>query len=262
VEIASQITVADLSFSFRDEMQNGALPVLDSITFTAQTEKLLVLVGPSGCGKTTMLNLVAGLLKPTSGHIDFPIILGGDPRRTAYVFQSPHLVPWLSVRQNALFGTTLNAALTDELEARCDERLAAYGLGGFENSLPHRLSGGMQQRVALLRALLSSAKVLLLDEPYANSDFVLRRELQLELSNGIARDKLLAILVTHDLTEAARMADEVVVLSKRPARVVDRFTIPIPRNARLRGETTAIRDMSEYLSRLERAVVTSNGETN
>lgn len=223
---------------------------------------LVVVVGPSGCGKTTLLNLIAGLLEPISGQIFFSDSLNENPRRTAYVFQSPHLVPWLSVRHNALLGAELGGKLTGELERRCDERLSAYGLRGFENALPHTLSGGMQQRVALLRALLSSAKVLLLDEPYASSDFVLRRQLQIELSEAITRDKLAAILVTHDLTEAARIADDVVVLSERPAEVVDSFHIPIPRDARLKGDADAIRDMAEYLSRLERAVTDSRRAQN
>ncbi len=120
----------------------------------------------------------------------------------------------------------------------------------------------MQHRVALLRALLSGAKVLLLDEPYANSDFILRRELQSELSESISRENLVAVLVTHDLTEAARMADDIVVLSERPAEVVDKFSIPISREARLKGEPDAIRDLAEYLSRLERAVSNSRRAQN
>ena len=233
------------------------MPILKSVTFNSQQGQILAVVGPSGCGKTTILNLIAGLIQPTSGQIEFPDSLGGNPRRTAYMFQSPHLVPWLSVRHNALLGAELAVTLNAEMQRRCDDRLATYGLKGFETALPHTLSGGMQQRVALLRALMSGAKVLLLDEPYASSDFVLRRQLQLELSEATLRDNLMSILVTHDLTEAARMADKVVVLSERPAEVVDTFTIPIPRDARLKGEADAIRSLTEYLSRLERVVENS-----
>ncbi|MGH6810800.1 MAG: ABC transporter ATP-binding protein [Methylocella sp.] len=254
METPAKILVKEVEFAYELPAKNGRLSVLKSVTFGCEPTKIVAVVGPSGCGKSTLLNIIAGLLRPTGGQIEFPDSLGGNPRRTAYVFQSPRLVPWLSVRHNALLGAELGGILTSQLERRCNEHLSAYGLTGFENSLPHTLSGGMQQRVALLRALLSNAKVLLLDEPYANSDFVLRRQLQMELSEAVTRDKLVAILVTHDLTEAARTADEVVVLSERPAEVVDTFHIPIPRAARLKGEADAIRDLAEYLSRLERAV--------
>lgn len=251
----SQISAQRIAFAYPSEHRNGSLlPVLEDVSFAAAEGSLLAIVGPSGSGKTTLLNLIAGLLQPTKGQIHFAGLLSGSHRRTAYVFQSPRLVPWLSVQENALFGAELCGAVTNSLQRRCHERLAAYGLSGFEESLPHTLSGGMQQRVALLRALLSGAKVMLLDEPYVNSDFVLRRQLQAELSDAITRDQLVGILVTHELTEAARLADEVVVLSERPAKVVDAFRIPIERKARLDGERSALRDLTEYVTRLEQAV--------
>ena len=262
METPAKIVVSDVSFAYESPSKDGHVPVLRSVTFDCEPGEIVALVGPSGCGKSTLLNLLAGLLQPTSGRIDFPESLGGNPRRTAYVFQSPRLVPWLSVRHNAVLGAELGNTLSKSLERRCHERLSAYGLGGFENALPHTLSGGMQSRVALLRALLSGAKVMLLDEPYANSDFVLRQQLQVELSNAISHDKLIAVFVTHELAEAARLADEVVVLSERPAEVVDAFRIPVPRNARLRGQTEAIRDLAEYQSRLECAVSDSRRRDN
>lgn len=252
------ITLETVAFSYPPQGERRSrLPVVKSVSFQCAVSSVLAVVGPSGCGKSTILNLIAGLLQPTNGCIEFPVSLGGDPRRTAYMFQSPHLIPWLTVHQNALFGADIGGTRTPEMERYCDERLSAYGLKGFENSLPHSLSGGMQQRVALLRALLSGAKVMLLDEPYTSSDFVLRRQLQLELSEAVDTRKLIAILVTHNLGEAVRLADKVVVLSERPAEVLEAFSIPIPRSARINGEADAIQRMAAYHLRLERAVLKS-----
>jgi ABC-type nitrate/sulfonate/bicarbonate transport system ATPase subunit len=257
------ISLSGVSFHYPVGSKDCAqLPVLKNISVTTRPGELLAIVGPSGCGKTTLLNIIAGLLLPDAGTIDIPDLIGGRPRRSAYVFQSPRLVPWLSVRENALFGAELSGVLTSDVQNRCSDRLETYGLKGFEDSLPHMLSGGMQQRVSLLRALLSGAKVLLLDEPYVNSDFILRRQLQAELSDAIARDKLVGILVTHELIQAARLADEIVILSERPAEVVDSFRIPIDRNDRLNGKPSALRDLAEYTTRLEHAVSRSRKARN
>lgn len=256
--MADEIVAKAVSFAYPLENgKKGTFPVISGVSFAASSSSLLAVVGPSGCGKSTLLNIVAGLLIPSAGNITYSSCLDRKQRRSAYVFQNPRLVPWLSVLDNALFGLRMAGMVTEDSRRACHERLAAYGLDGHENSLPHKLSGGMQQRVALLRALLSRAKLLLLDEPYAGSDFVLRRQLQTELSEAIKRDKLIAILVTHDLIEAVRLADEVIVLSQRPARVVDTFKILTSRSERLAGTSAAVREVADYVARLEKALFVS-----
>src|SRR5881394_1841592 len=123
--MALEIALNAVAFSYpRRDGNNTGLPVLKNVSFHAAVSNVLAVVGPSGCGKSTILNLVAGLLQPTQGRIEFPDSLDGNPRRTAYMFQRPHLVPWLSVRQNALFGAELGGALAGQLERNCDERLS------------------------------------------------------------------------------------------------------------------------------------------
>jgi NitT/TauT family transport system ATP-binding protein len=170
-----------------------------------------------------------------------------------YVFQTPSLIPWKSIRENALFGAEVRGRERAEIASRCDDLLAIHGLGGFETAYPSALSGGMQQRVSIIRAVLSGAKTILLDEPFSNSDFIMRRALQEELSRLVTDESLVAIMVTHDLEEAVRIADRLFVLSDRPARVNETFEIAMPRNERLKGSASVIREMANYVERLESA---------
>jgi NitT/TauT family transport system ATP-binding protein len=209
------------------------------------------IVGPSGCGKTTLLNLIAGLLTLDSGSIDWPF----SERKVGFVFQQPTLLPWLTVRENALFGAKLFAHDTPKVEEHCSALLNMYGLAGYENAFPSSLSGGMQQRASMIRAVLSGTKVMLLDEPFSNTDFVMRRELQKELSRLVADERLIAILVTHDIEEAVRIGDKVIVLSERPARVKAEIKIPIPREDRIKGSATVMQEVALYVERVERAFV-------
>jgi NitT/TauT family transport system ATP-binding protein len=188
--------------------------------------ELVALVGPSGCGKTTILHLVAGMLHPDSGGI----WCGGEPVRgigtdRVLVFQDGALFPWLDVADNVAFGLRAQGA---GLEA-VPRWLAALGLEGAARRYPKELSGGMRQRVALARALAVDPDVLLLDEPFGALDALAREQLQAVLEEVWLRDRKTMLLVTHSVEEAVRLADRVVVVSPRPARVRSVFAIDAPR---------------------------------
>ena len=243
----AELKIRAISFAYPSkEKRVPHSPVIWDLSCSAKAKAVTVFVGPSGCGKTTLLNIVAGLLNPVSGSVENP-----GKNRFGYVFQSPSLIPWRTIRANALFGAEIVAQSDQAIQRRCNEMLIAFGLGGFEEQYPASLSGGMQQRVSIIRAVLSGAKVILLDEPFSNSDFIMRRELQRELSRLVDEEQLIAILVTHDVEDAIRIGDKIIVLTQRPARVKTEIEIPIPRTERLRGGASIVRDLSDYIDRVE-----------
>ena len=208
----------------------GAVPVLQDARFWQAEGEFLAVVGPSGCGKTTLLRCIAGLVKPDGGRV---LHRGAEhanpPPWLSIVFQDYNrsLFPWLSVRRNAGFG--LHALDKVERERRVNEALAAVGLSHAAELYPWQLSGGMQQRTALARSIAASPQLLLLDEPFASVDAQTRMDLQ-DLVMRICQEmKLATLLVTHDIDEAVLMADRIVVLSTRPARVVEDIRVPLPR---------------------------------
>lgn len=225
---------------------DGRLAVLNDISADFYPGQITAIVGPSGSGKSTFLNVIAGLVRPERGKVDRVVMDGRSV--TGYVFQDPHLLPWRTVEANALFGAEISGNLSAETRIKCKLLFERYGLAGFEQSYPRALSGGMQQRLALVRAALSGASVLLLDEPFSNSDFLTRRALQADLLDIVDQEPVAAILVTHDLEEAIRLGDKVIVFSKRPARVLLDLAINIPRDQRLHDLSPSI--LEPYLSQL------------
>jgi len=208
----------------------GTAPVLHDARFWQAEGEFLAVVGPSGCGKTTLLRCIAGLLKPDGGRVlHRGVEHMNPPPWLSIVFQDYNrsLFPWLSVRRNAGFGLhNLNKA---ERERRVGEALAAVGLSHAADLYPWQLSGGMQQRTALARSIAASPELLLLDEPFASVDAQTRMDLQ-DLVMRICQEmKLATLLVTHDIDEAVFMADRIVVLSSRPARVVEDIAVRLSR---------------------------------
>jgi len=192
--------------------------VLDRVSLTLEPGSVVALTGPSGCGKTTLLNIAAGLLEPSGGSVESGFL------RAAYVFQEPRLLPWRTALDNIAFG--LKALGVPAAERRNKARTLGYRMGLDDTALrqyPHQLSGGMRQRVSLGRALAVEPDLLLLDEPFSALDRSRRAELQELLLGLIAERRLAALFVTHDLAEAVRMGDELVMLSPAPSRVSDRF---------------------------------------
>ena len=235
--------------SHRFELAQGPLPVLDRIDLAVQPGEFVALLGPSGCGKSTLLRLVAGLEPASSGTLthDGAPIARPHPSRIV-VFQDPTLFPWRSVWDNVALGLQARGVLKAE-RARVDDALALVGLSAFAKAHPHQLSGGMAQRVALARALVNDPSLLVLDEPLGKLDSLTRMTMQSELVALWQRAGFSALLVTHDVEEAFFMAQRVVVLSDRPARIVAelRNTLPYPRQ---RGSATLAELRHEALRRL------------
>jgi ABC-type nitrate/sulfonate/bicarbonate transport system ATPase subunit len=215
----------------RFERDGKSIAVLDGISFDVSDGEFVCLVGPSGCGKSTLLNLMGGFLPPTSGSIliDGEAVEGPDPRRIL-VFQERGVFPWLTVEGNIAFG------LAKLPKAERQERVAHYvrmvQLEGFERSYPSDLSGGMKQRLQVARALAVNPDILYLDEPFGALDSVTRLVMRAELLRIWQTERRTIVFVTHDIDEAVQLADRVVVLSSRPAKVMDilEIDIPHPRN--------------------------------
>lgn len=207
----------------------GDRHVLDGVDLTVAAAALVALVGPTGCGKSTILRVLAGLLTPSAGaagigrHSTIAV-----PGHAAYMPQGDTLLPWRTALQNASLGARV-AGEPITVEARARELFTRFGLAGFEDAWPGQLSGGMRQRVALLRTVLLDRPVMLLDEPFGALDQITRVDLQDWFTDLLAGGRYTTLLVTHDIDEALRLADEVVVLSPRPGRVVDRVHIRVPR---------------------------------
>ncbi|GBD46833.1 ABC transporter ATP-binding protein [Methylopila sp. Yamaguchi] len=204
----------------RFELEGKPLPVLDRITLDVAPGEFVALLGPSGCGKSTLLRLVAGLEPPSSGSLVFDgaTIAGPDPSRVV-VFQDPTLFPWRTVEANVALGLEAQGLLKTHRH-RIAEALKLVGLAEFASAYPHQLSGGMAQRAALARALVNEPRLLILDEPLGKLDSLTRLAMQSELARLWAEAGFSALLVTHDVEEALILADRVVVLSGRPARIL------------------------------------------
>jgi NitT/TauT family transport system ATP-binding protein len=207
---------------------------LDGISLTAGRGEFVCIVGASGCGKSTLLSLVAGLDRPTSGTLE----VGG---RTALMFQDAALLPWRTASSNVELALKLRGVGKAERKQRALELLDLVRLAEFADKRPHELSGGMRQRVALARALAQDADVLLMDEPFGALDAITRDILHDELERVVAAKGLTVVFVTHNVREAARLGDRILLLSSRPGRVVAEFDVDVPRPRRIEApEVSAI----------------------
>lgn len=196
----------------------GAVDVLDGLALDVRVGETVALVGPSGCGKSTLLELVCGLQTPTAGAV------AAAP--AALLPQRDALLPWADALDNAALPLRLQGMGRDAARGRATPLLAALGLHGFERARPHELSGGMRQRVAVARALLTGRRVLCLDEPFGALDAITRADTHRWLAEVLAAEPRTVLLVTHDVEEAVVLADRVFVLSPRPARIVAELAVP------------------------------------
>src|SRR5580658_2653133 len=206
---------------------NSAVRALDQVSLEVAPGEFTCLIGASGCGKSTLLSLVAGLEQPTAGEVS----TGGA--HVAFMFQEPALFPWLTAAGNVELALRAGGAGKAERRQRTAELLETVHLGGFGGKRPHELSGGMRQRVALARALAQDADVLLMDEPFGALDAMTADVLHDELDRICADRRLTVLFVTHNVREAVRLGDRVVVLSSRPGRIIDEFSVPIERPRRI-----------------------------
>ena len=212
------LELQDVSLSYHTTA--GETPALSHISFQVTQGEFLAIVGPSGCGKTTILNLICGLLSPGSGRI---LMNGRELSRgtdnIGYMLQKDHLLEWRNIYQNVTLGLEIQHQTTPEKLEKAERMLKTYGLDKFKYARPSQLSGGMRQRAALIRTLALEPHLLLLDEPFSALDYQTRLNVSDDIGKIIRREHKTAILVTHDISEAISMADRIIILTRRPARI-------------------------------------------
>ena len=225
------LTVRDLSATFPDN--NGGLQALERVSFEVRPREFVAVIGPSGSGKSTLLRIVAGLLPPTRGEVNFVHL---QQPKIGMVFQQSNLMPWRTVIQNIQLPLALEGLDQNVSEAKAREMIELVGLGGFESNWPRELSGGMAQRVAIARALIHDPDLLLLDEPFGSLDALTRERMWTELSRIWQARQKTVIMVTHSISESLFLADRVLVLTARPGRLkLDlKVDLPRPRNDEMR----------------------------
>jgi ABC-type nitrate/sulfonate/bicarbonate transport system ATPase subunit len=218
----TKIEVREITKGFSSD--KGRLEVIENVSFSVRDGEFVAIVGPSGCGKTTLLNLMAGFVRPDTGTVS---IDGGPHSKPSFrgilISQQGSVFPWLTVRENVMFGLSGHA---DSVRI-ADHYAAIVGLTGFEDSYPHELSGGMLKRAELARALVVKPEILYMDEPFSALDALMSLRMRNELLRILAEERHTVVLVTHDVEEAIHLADRVLVLSSRPTRIKASFDVPI-----------------------------------
>jgi NitT/TauT family transport system ATP-binding protein len=218
----------DITMRFR-QRASASLTAVEGVSFAVRDREVASLIGPSGCGKSTLLNIGSGLTPPSEGaaFVDGERVEGPNAH-VAFMLQKDLLLPWRTVIENVMFGVEIQGLPQAERQRRARELLASFSLAEFAGHYPHQLSGGMRQRVALARTLAVDPTVLLLDEPFSAVDAQTRMVLQRELAQTLLRAGKTALLITHDLLEAVTLSDRVLVMSRRPGRIIDEIAIDLP----------------------------------
>lgn len=209
--------------------RDGEVSALEGFSCELKDEEFVCIIGPSGCGKTTLLKIVAGLLKPTSGEIVFRRGPARDKPLNSLVFQEHGVFPWMSVLDNTAFGLEMLGVEKSERRERARAFLDPFGLGPFADNYPHELSVGMRQRVGIARAFLADPYMLLMDEPFGSLDAMTKVVLQKELLRIWEEHKKLVLYVTHDIEEAVLLADRILIMTGRPGRIREEIAIPLSR---------------------------------
>lgn len=207
---------------------NGEIIALENIQFSVQEGEFVSIVGPSGCGKSTLLSIISGLLSSTSGFVSLDgEKVTGTSVKIGYMLQKDHLFDWRTIYQNVILGLEIRKAVTPEAKEHALDLLKTYGLYEFRNKYPSQLSGGMRQRAALIRTLVTDPQILLLDEAFSALDYQTRLVVNDDIYSIIKQEHKTALLVTHDISESISMADRVIVLSKRPGTLKDILEIKL-----------------------------------
>ena len=248
------IRLTDVSQTF--QTRSGTVEALREINLTVHEGEFVAVIGRSGCGKSTLLRLIAGLLQPSRGDITIADTPVTKPRRdTAMMFQRPALLPWRSVLDNVLLPVEMFGWRRAQHRARALQLLDLVGVGDFAKRRPHELSGGMQQRVALCRALIQQPKVMLMDEPFSALDALTREELSTELQRIHMEQRATTVFVTHSIDEAVLLADRVVVLSPRPGRLRQIVEVNIARPRSL-GRDANLEEVARASAELHELLLT------
>ena len=226
--LTNKIKLEQVSKGF--EYQNTYLPVLSDIDFRVEEGEFVTLIGPSGCGKSTLLNIIAGLDHPQSGNLYLNGKQDSNPLgKVAYMQQKDLLLPWRTVLDNTIIGVEIQGVSRIRARAKAMELMEGFGLKGFENEYPSSLSGGMRQRAAFLRTVMTETEIILLDEPFGALDALTRTQMQEWLINLWTSFHKTVVLVTHDIEEALFLSDRIYVLSKRPGTVTMVLDVNITR---------------------------------
>lgn len=214
----SILNLKDISYTYPS--LHGEIKAIEHLSMKVYNEEFLAIVGPSGCGKSTLLSIIANLLSPDQGTISFQNPDGSlNYPRIGYMLQHDYLLEWRSIYQNVILGPEIQKNLTSDKKESILKLLKDYGLYSFKDKKPHELSGGMRQRVALIRTLATDPQLFLLDEPFSALDYQTRLSVADDIGKIIRSTKKTAILITHDLSEAISMADRILVLTNRPATI-------------------------------------------
>src|ERR1700704_2313693 len=224
----SVIEIAGVSKTYRT--RDGEVPSLRPLDFSVDQGEFLVVVGPSGCGKSTLLKLIAGLLPPSDGEIRVQGRVVTRPHSdVGIVFQSPLLLPWRSVFKNVMMPVEVKGLPRATYAERARSLLKMVGLEGFEDKYPYQLSGGMQQRASICRALVHDPKIMLMDEPFGALDAMTRERMNVELQRIQRETRKTVLLITHSIPEAVFLADRVLVMTERPGAIAAIYDVPLPR---------------------------------
>lgn len=236
----------------------GGLEAIRDVSFEVGDGEFVSVLGPSGCGKTTLLLMIAGLLEPTKGTIRVNSERVASPRReVGVVFQSPVLLPWRSVLDNVLFPVEMLRLPRRDYESRARDLLAGVKLQEFAGRLPRELSGGMRQLVSICRALIHNPSILLMDEPFSALDALTRDQMGLELLRIWEQYRKTVVFVTHSIREAVFLSDRVLVMTQRPATIIQELDVKLPRPRRLDIEETE--EFNRYVGVLRKSIEASHG---
>ena len=251
------MTVPFVEFSQLDieyPSNDGPVHALKSVDLSFSAGDFVCIVGPSGCGKTTLMQTLAGFLVPTRGRVTLAgqPITGPGPDR-GVVFQQPALFPWMTVLENAGFGPMVRG-LAPERREKVEHYLHLVGLWDFRNRYPYQLSGGMQQRLAIVRVLVNEPKVLLMDEPFGALDALTREKMQEELHSVWRATEMTVVFITHSVEEAVYLGTDVVVMSPRPGRILERMKVDFSRRAKGNDNIRAIKASPEFVAMRERVL--------
>jgi len=227
-----------------------SVTALEDVTFTAHDHEFVCIVGPSGCGKSTLLRIIAGLIEPTSGSVLFDEHNGNGYPRTGLVFQEHGTFPWMTVRENVAFGLEMSGRPREDRRRAAMAFVERVGLGPFAEHYPHELSVGMRQRVGVARAFVSSAPILLMDEPFGALDAQTKWVLQEELLRIWLKDRKTVLFVTHDIEEAVMLGDRVLIMTGRPGRILEDIRIPLDRPRHLMRDQESISEITWHIWRL------------
>lgn len=232
---------------------DGETVAIKDISLDVFNGEIIGIVGPSGCGKSTLLSIVAGLIKPTRGKVYINNQeVNGPSKNIGYMFQMDHLFEWRNILDNVLIGLEIQGKVNEDTIKFAEELLETYGLSEFKKHYPNQLSGGMRQRVALIRTLAVKPDILLLDEPFSALDYQTRLAIADEIGTILKREKKTALMVTHDIAEAISMSDRVVILSNRPATIKDIITIELscPNGVRTPMKCREAPEFRHYFNRI------------